>query len=81
MYNIRDLKNGTLIGLLVGAVLMTACSDLESFGVDAGARLTFGSDTVCFDTLITTISSSTNRVIVFNTNDKGVRITLSLIHI
>lgn len=75
MYNIRDLKNGTLIGLLVGAVLMTACSDLESFGVDAGARLTFGSDTVCFDTLITTISSSTNRVIVFNTNDKGVRIT------
>lgn len=53
---------------------LSGCSDFDSWTTDASARLTFGRDTVSFDTLVSTVSSSTQRLIVYNTNKRGVRI-------
>ena len=61
--------------LLLLALFLNACDNYDSWTTDQSARLTFSADTVDFDTLITTIGSSTERVLAFNNNNKGLRIT------
>lgn len=55
---------------------LSACDDSDSFTTDAGALLSFSTDTIRFDTVITTVGSSTRRIQVYNPNDKGVRIAM-----
>ncbi len=52
---------------------MSACSDEEDFSTSSSCLLTISNDTVSFDTVLTTIGSSTKRVVVYNNNDNGVR--------
>ena len=56
------------------SVLMFACEDLETFSTDSRLLLSFSADTVSFDTVITTVPSSTKRVWIFNNNKVGLRI-------
>lgn len=56
------------------ALLLSACSDNDSFSTDASYRLTFSADTVRLDTLFSTVPSSTYTFWVFNKNANGVRI-------
>lgn len=60
-----------LAGLSAG---LTSCDDYDKFTADASCTLWFSVDTVRFDTLLTTVGSTTKTVKVFNPNDKGVRI-------
>ena len=55
--------------------LMAACSDYESFSDSPGLRLTFSTDTVAFDTIISTIPSSTKTLYAYNRNSDGLRIS------
>ena len=57
------------------ALLAAACSDYESFSNDPNLRLSFSKDTIVFDTLVSTIPSSTKTLFVFNNNDDGMRIS------
>lgn len=59
--------------LLCAVFSIASCMNDDEFTTDAGALLTFEADTVKFDTVFTTIGSSTKRFKVFNTNKKGVR--------
>ncbi len=54
--------------------VLSACDDFGAWTTDANARLTFGRDTVSFDTLVSTVSSSTQRLLVYNHNKDGLRI-------
>lgn len=54
---------------------ISSCNDDDSFTTSSGAKLSFESDTIRFDTVITTVGSSTKRFKVFNKNDEGIRIT------
>ena len=56
-------------------LLITACSDYESFSDDSSFRLSFSQDTIAFDTLISTIPSSTKTLYAFNKNNDGIRIS------
>ena len=56
-------------------LLAAACSDYESFSDNPGFRLEFSQDTIAFDTLISTIPSSTKTLYAFNNNGNGMRIT------
>ena len=56
-------------------LLAVACSDYESFSDNPGFRLEFSQDTIAFDTLISTIPSSTKTLYAFNNNGNGMRIT------
>ncbi len=58
----------------IALTLLMACDDFGSWTTDSGARLTFGRDTVAFDTLVSTVSSSTQRLLVYNHNKDGLRI-------
>lgn len=51
-----------------------ACNDEEQFVSDGNALLSFSSDTISFDTVFTTIGSSTKNLQVYNNNDKGVKL-------
>ncbi len=57
------------------ALLAAACSDYESFSDNPGFRLSFSQDTIAFDTLISTIPSSTKTLYAFNNNSDGIRIS------
>jgi len=62
-----------LTGLLMSVALLCSCMNDEEFTSDSGARLTMAQDTVRFDTVFTTMGSSTHRFKLFNHNDKGIR--------
>ena len=57
------------------ALLAVACSDYESFSDNPSYRLTFSQDTIAFDTLVSTIPSSTKTLYAFNNNGTGMRIS------
>ncbi|MBQ2499539.1 MAG: hypothetical protein II523_05955, partial [Bacteroidales bacterium] len=55
-------------------VVLIACDDYDTFTTDRSSTLTFSSDTVRFDTLLTTVPSSTKTLAVYNHGDRGLRI-------
>lgn len=57
------------------ALLVVACSDYETFSDNPSFRLKFSQDTIAFDTLISTIPSSTKTLYAFNNNGDGMRIS------
>ncbi len=60
---------------LLLVLCLTSCDSDDSFTTNPSARLTFESDTIRFDTVITTIGSSTKRFKVYNRNSEGVRLS------
>lgn len=61
-----------IIGVLLAMV--SSCDDYDSWTADHRAYFSFSQDTVCFDTLITSVSSSTQRLMIYNHNNNGLRI-------
>ena len=62
------------LAIIASLFTLASCSDDESFTSDSNAILTFSHDTIAFDTLFTTIASSTERFNVYNSNNSGLRI-------
>ena len=56
------------------AVLLTACTDNDSFSTGTGNRLSFSEDTIRFDTLFSTVPSATQTFWVRNESGDGIRI-------
>lgn len=69
------MKQVKYLLLAILAVVAAACSDYESFSNNPNFRLTFSADTVAFDTLISTIPSSTKTLYAFNNNNDGMRVS------
>ena len=63
-----------LLGILLCVAALSSCSDEEAFTTDRNAVMVFSQDVVSFDTVFVGISSSTERLMVYNRNEKGVRI-------
>lgn len=59
---------------LLVAALLTACTDNDSFSASSGNRLTFEEDTIRFDTLFSTVPSSTRTLWIHNNSSDGIRI-------
>ena len=58
------------------ALGLVACDDAQSFTTSRGAVLAFSTDTVRFDTVISTVGSSTRQLMVYNRNGDGLRLRL-----
>lgn len=63
------------ISALVTTVIFTSCDNDLEFTNSPGHVLSFSTDTISFDTVFTTIGSSTRRLMVYNSNDKAVNIS------
>ncbi len=62
--------------LFLAALLgLPACDDYDKFSTDYSHALYFSVDTVRFDTLISTVGSTTRLVKVYNPHDEGIHIT------
>ena len=57
------------------AAILTACTDNDSFSSSAGNRLTFSQDTIRFDTLFSTVPSTTQTFWIHNDSGDGIRIS------
>ena len=68
------MKKSAYILAILLLFTLWACDSYDSWTVDPSARLTFSSDTVSFDTVISRVGSSTQRLLVFNHNKAGIRI-------
>ena len=55
-------------------LLFMACAEDEDWTTDASMKLTFSSDSISFDTLISTVPSSTKTLTLYNYNKKGIRL-------
>lgn len=59
---------------LFATILFVACSDDDSFSTNSSDILTFSKDTVCLDTVFSTVPTSTYTFWVYNNNKEGVRL-------
>ena len=59
---------------LLGVAAMAGCKK-DELTTDPNARLEFSEDTILFDTVFTTVGSSTEYLLVYNTNDQGINIS------
>ena len=57
------------------AMALVGCDDYDTFTTDTSYRLMLSVDTIRFDTLITTIPSSTKTLTLRNPHDEGLRIS------
>ena len=65
---------GVMMTLLLPSFLCS-CSEDDSFTADKGSKLNFSEDTIRFDTIFTGLTSTTERIQVYNRNSKGLHIT------
>lgn len=63
-----------LVGVLAICAILGACATDDDFTTSATARLTFSSDTLSMDTVLSEIATSTRTFTIYNKNDKGIRI-------
>jgi hypothetical protein len=63
-----------LLFALLGLAVTGGCKK-DELTSDPGARLEFSEDTILFDTVFTTVGSSTEYLLVYNPNDLGVNIS------
>lgn len=56
-------------------IILSACRKDENITTDPSARLNFSADSIQFDTVFTSIGSTTRRLKVFNPNKKAIRIS------
>lgn len=54
---------------------VAGCSKDENFTTDRSALLHFSDDSIKFDTIFTTIGSSTQTLMVYNNNNEGIRLS------
>ena len=59
---------------IMATVLLASCSEDTSYGVSPCYELAFSTDTVRFDTVFSTVPSSTRYFWVYNKNAEGVRL-------
>lgn len=63
-----------IISFLFSSAYLVSCNDSDDFTTSRSALLTFSTDTIKFDTVISTIGSSTRQMMVYNRNADGVRV-------
>jgi hypothetical protein len=54
--------------------LMAGCNEMDNYSVNPNYRLAFSTDTVSFDTVFTTIGSTTHYFMIYNRNNEDLKI-------
>ena len=70
------MKNKCFIAWAAGFMiaLMVGCNDLENYSVSPNHHLSFSTDTLSFDTVFTTIGSTTGHFMIYNKNEEALKI-------
>ena len=73
MFNVRGLIFGFVI-LNLACGLLFSCVREEEYASGSGVSLKFDNDTLSFDTIFTTIGSLTKKLMVYNKENKPLKI-------
>jgi len=65
----------TIVLVFITLCTTISCSDDEQFSDLPDSHIYFSTDTVSFDTIFTGIGSTTRELIIYNPNNKGVRLS------
>ena len=68
------IKNITIFGIVAAIFSLSSCIN-EPFSNDPSHKLTFSRDTLSFDTLFSTIPSYTAEIMIYNRNNKALKIS------
>ncbi|NOU48772.1 MAG: hypothetical protein HOO86_17160 [Bacteroidales bacterium] len=70
-------KNSSLLLLIIpiALLLFDACRKQDLISNDSALKLTFSTDSVVFDTVFTSIGTSTRRLMIYNTSNKRLNIS------
>ena len=68
------MRKTLLFFSLIIAAFLSSCGKDEEITVDANAVLNFSKDSVLFDTVFTSIGSTSRRLQIYNTNEKAINI-------
>lgn len=60
--------------IIIFAIALGSCKKDRLFSEDNSLRLSFSTDTIAFDTVFTTIGSSTRQLMIYNNNDENLKI-------
>ncbi len=69
----KHMKRFCNLLIVVSVIIMSACEGRIEFSSSPENRLTFSADTVNFDTLFTSVTSSTACFMVYNNTSTGIR--------
>jgi hypothetical protein len=70
----RQARNGGVALWAVCLMMAAGCNDMDNYSVSPNHLLTFSTDTVLFDTVFTTIGSTTSYFMIYNRNDEALKI-------
>ena len=75
------MKKKSFIAWAAGFILtmMIGCNDLDNYSVSPNHLLSFSTDTLSFDTVFTTIGSTTGYFMIYNKNDEALKINKILL--
>jgi hypothetical protein len=76
--NNKNKMKSSFITLIILVLAFAACTDNQNFSSDSNAKLSFSTDTVQFDTVFSTIGSTTLQFRFYNTNKNAVKTSISL---
>ncbi len=68
------MKRLFLFTMISLSIVFSSCDDNDSFSADRSSALSFSADTISFDTIFSTIPSSTRIFYAYNNNGDGIRI-------
>lgn len=61
--------------LILIFIFFSSCNKDEEFVTDPSSKLAFSTDSLLFDTVFTTLGSVTKRIMIYNRNDKSIKIS------
>lgn len=61
--------------LIIIIVIFSSCKKEKIYNTDSSLKLEFSSDTITFDTVFTSIGSSTRTLMIYNNNDDNLKIS------
>ncbi|MDR1814774.1 MAG: hypothetical protein LBR18_08015 [Tannerella sp.] len=70
----KKLLTVFIAGIAVSALVLTSCNEMNDFSVSQNHHLAFSADTLTFDTVFTSIGSTTGYFMIYNRNDKALNI-------
>ncbi|MFV0392509.1 MAG: choice-of-anchor Q domain-containing protein [Paludibacteraceae bacterium] len=71
---LKNILFSFIVAGIISSIGLSSCID-ESISTDPSLKLAFSTDTLFFDTVFTTIGSSTAKIKVYNPNEKNIKIS------
>ncbi len=75
VYKMNFLTKSLFFSIIIFQIIILSCKKDDDFLTDGDAKLNFSADLVTFDTIFTTVSTSTRQITVYNPQNQRIKIS------